>query len=87
VLACLRANYFNPQSSSLVQITGRVEKANAEHLRPAFILPARFAGLIANKKWAQRQFKNWHSSVGKKYLPPTTTTNGVNTSHAIMPCL
>jgi len=54
-LAGIRENYFNPQSSSLVQITGRVEtifdtKANAEHLRPAFILPARFAGLIANKK-------------------------------------
>jgi len=26
------------------------------------------------------KLKNWHSDTGKKYLPPTTTTNGVKTS-------
>ncbi len=26
------------------------------------------------------KLKNWHSCTGKKYLPPTTTTNGVKTS-------
>jgi hypothetical protein len=55
--------------------------------RPAFILQRHLLSLIANKKLARHHSKNWHSSAGKKYLPPTTTTNGVNTSHASMPYL
>ncbi len=38
--------------------------------------------LIANKKLAPITLKIGISSAGQKYLLPTTTTNGVNTSHA-----